>query len=87
MDGYHGKILRVNLTTEKITTEKIDDTLCRKYLGGAGFIAHYLLSETEKGLDPLGPENKLIFAMGPLTGILLGDGSLSTSLRRKRYCV
>jgi aldehyde:ferredoxin oxidoreductase len=41
---------------------------CRKYLGGAGFITYYLWKELQKGIDPLGPDNKLIFANGPLTG-------------------
>jgi len=69
--GYNGKILRVNLTTGKITIEEIDDAFCRKYLGGAGFIAYYLLKELKQGVDALGPDNKLIFAAGPLTGIRL----------------
>lgn len=70
--GYNGKILRVDLTTERMTIEQIDEPFCRKYLGGAGFIAHYLLTEVNPGIDPLGPENKLIFALGPLTGVPLG---------------
>ena len=72
LGGYNGKVLRVDLTTEKVTTEPIDAPFCRKYLGGAGFIAYYLLAEFKPGIDPLGPENKLIFALGPLTGIPLG---------------
>jgi len=70
--GYNGKILRVDLTRERVTTEQIDEPFCNKYLGGAGFIAHYLLTEINPGIDPLGPENKLIFALGPLTGLSLG---------------
>lgn len=70
--GYNGKVLRVDLTSETVTTEEIDDAFCRKYLGGAGFIAYYLLNEVKPGIDPLGPENKLIFALGPLTGLTLG---------------
>ena len=69
--GYNGKILRVNLSNKNITTEEIDEAFCRKYLGGAGFIAYYLLKELPARVDPLGPENKLIFAAGPLTGIKL----------------
>ncbi len=67
--GYNGKILRVNLTNNNISTEEIGEAFCRKYLGGAGFIAYFLLKELPKGVDPLGPDNKLIFATGPLTGI------------------
>lgn len=70
--GYNGKILRVNLTTGQVISEQINATFCRKYLGGAGFIAYYLLSEVKPGIDPLGPENKLIFSLGPLTGLTLG---------------
>jgi aldehyde:ferredoxin oxidoreductase len=70
--GYHGKILRVNLTTGKISHEQTDASFCRKYLGGTGFIAYYLLREVKPGIDPLGPGNKLIFALGPLTGLSLG---------------
>ena len=70
--GYNGKVLRVNLTSGKATTEQIDDPFCRKYLGGTGFIAYYLLRDVKRGIDPLGVENKLIFALGPLTGLTLG---------------
>ncbi len=70
--GYNGKVLRVDLTSGRVTNELIDDSFCRKYLGGAGFIAYYLLTEFKPGIDPLGVENKLIFALGPLTGITLG---------------
>ena len=67
--GCNGKVLRVNLTSGTITTENIEDAFYRKYLGGAGFIAYYLLKELKPGIDPLGPDNKLIFALGPLTGL------------------
>jgi len=66
--GYMGKILRVNLTTSTITEEFPDEETLRLYLGGAGLATKYLFDETEKGIDPLGPENILIFMTGPLTG-------------------
>lgn len=73
--GYNGKILRVNLSDRSITTEAISPQFCRKYLGGAGFIAYFLWKELRAGIDPLGPHNKLIFAVGPLTGVNLpGSG-------------
>ena len=73
--GYNGKILRVNLSENKVSTENIDDDFCRKYIGGSGFIAYFLLKELEEGVDPLGPENKLIFALGPITGTaMIGSG-------------
>jgi len=73
--GYHRRILRVNLTNGEITVETPDDVFYRRYLGGAGFVAYYLLKEVPPHTDPLGPENRLIFACGPLTGApLAGSG-------------
>jgi aldehyde:ferredoxin oxidoreductase len=73
--GYHRRILRVNLTDGQITAETPDDVFYRRYLGGAGLIAYYLLKEVPPGTEPLGPENRLIFACGPLTGApLAGSG-------------
>jgi aldehyde:ferredoxin oxidoreductase len=76
--GYHGKVLRVDLSNGKSNTERIDDSFCRKYLGGAGFVAHYLITETKSNIDPLGPDNKLIFATGPLTGLNFGGSARHT---------
>jgi len=73
--GYSGQILRVNLSGNATSTEELDELFCRKYLGGAGFVAYYLLKELAQGVDPLAPENKLIFALGPVTGVPLpGSG-------------
>ncbi len=73
--GYHRRILRVNLTDGQITIETPDDVFYRRYLGGAGFVAYYLLKEVPPDTDPLGSENRLIFACGPLTGApLAGSG-------------
>jgi len=77
--GYNGKVLRVNLSNNTIVTEEIDGPFCRKYLGGAGFVAYYLLKELKSHIDPLGPDNKLVFATGPLTGIKLSGSA--------RHCV
>jgi len=66
--GYHGKILRVNLSTGETSLEGLDDRLYRTYMGGWSLIAHYLLKELRPGADPLGPENRLIFATGVVTG-------------------
>ncbi len=73
--GYNGKILRVNLSNGSISTEATDELFCRKYLGGAGFALYFLWKELPQGVDPLGPDNKLIFALGPVTGVPLpGSG-------------
>ncbi|MCX5918235.1 MAG: aldehyde ferredoxin oxidoreductase, partial [Deltaproteobacteria bacterium] len=68
MKGYNGKILRVNLSTRQVSTEEPAEEHYKTYLGGRGFIVHTLLKEVPRGVDPLGPENKLIFALGPITG-------------------
>ncbi len=71
VNGYTGNILRVNLSNEKISIESLDEIFCRRYIGGEGFVVYYLLKELKAGIDPLGPENKLIFANGPLTGFAI----------------
>jgi len=67
LHGY-GKILDVDLTTGKITTRDIESQFSRKYLGGMGFGCKILYDEVGPEVDPLGPENIVIFANGPLTG-------------------
>jgi len=65
-----GSILRVNLATGKVTTEPLPERLAKLYLGGRGIGAKILFDEVKAGGDPLSPENRLIFANGPLTGTL-----------------
>ncbi len=67
--GYTGKILKVDLTTGAMEVETPLPDFYRRYLGGNGFIAYYLLKEVPKGADPLGPENRLVIAGGTLTGV------------------
>jgi len=67
--GYTGKILRINLTNKKISIEEPDNNFYRKYFGGTALIGYYLLKELNPGIDPLGPENKLIFSSGVIAGI------------------
>ena len=66
--SFTGKILRVNLSKEKISSETLEESFYRRYFGGRGLIAYYLLKELKPRIDPLGPDNKLIFACGPVTG-------------------
>jgi aldehyde:ferredoxin oxidoreductase len=67
-NGYVGKVLFVDLTSGLITEETRDDAFYRKWIGGAGMAAATILERTKAGIDPLGPENMLAFATGPLTG-------------------
>ncbi|MFH1241370.1 MAG: aldehyde ferredoxin oxidoreductase family protein [Pseudomonadota bacterium] len=73
-----GKLLRVNLTRQTITSEEPDGSYYGQYLGGRGIIIYTLLTEVPTDADPLGPQNKLIFATGLLTGHkLIGTGRAS----------
>lgn len=64
----YGKILRVDLSSGKTRTEEVDQNLARQFIGGRGYASRLLYEELPAKTDPLGPENILIFATGPLTG-------------------
>ncbi|WKY48217.1 aldehyde ferredoxin oxidoreductase family protein [Eubacteriaceae bacterium ES3] len=66
--GYMGKVLRVNLSTKEISVEELQEKVAKDYIGGAGFGIKYLFDEVPGDTEPLSPENKLIFAPGPLSG-------------------
>ena len=68
MGGWTGKLLRVNLSDGTSQVEDIPQQWLRDYIGGRGLAARYLYEEMDPAADPLSPENKLIFAAGPLTG-------------------
>ncbi len=69
------QLLRVNLSTRTAQNEPVDERDVERYLGGRGLGAAYLFRELAPGTDPLGPENKLIFSAGPLTGTNLPGAS------------
>jgi aldehyde:ferredoxin oxidoreductase len=71
MHGWTGKILRVNLTKKSVVTQEFDADFARTWLGGRGFAAKILWDELKPSTDPLSPDNKLVFATGPLTGASL----------------
>ena len=68
MFGWKGKILRIDLSTHTIKTEALPARLMRDYIGGRGMCTRILFDEIDPRIDALSPENKLIFATGPLTG-------------------
>lgn len=69
MQGWNGFFLKINLNKNTSTAEPYDENLALNFLGGRGFAAKILWDTLKQGTDPLSPENKLIFATGPLTGI------------------
>jgi len=66
--GVRGKILRINLTKMKIGEEDVPSEWFHKYLGGRGLAARYYYEEIGSEVDPLSPENELIFMTGLITG-------------------
>lgn len=74
MNGYGGRILRVNLTNGTVTKEPTPPDVARDFIGGRGFGIYFLLKEVPKGADPLGPENKLIISSGPISGMMIPGG-------------
>jgi aldehyde:ferredoxin oxidoreductase len=67
-NGWTGKILRVNLAEKKCTVEKINEEWAKEYIGGRGLGVKYFTEEVSPDVDPMGAENKLIFATGPMSG-------------------
>ena len=68
MSGYMGKLAWIDLTNTKVRVEEIPEDARRKHIGGTGLAAYILRQCAFKDIDPLGPENVLIFSTGPLTG-------------------
>lgn len=66
--GFTGKILRIDLTKEIFQTQDLSSEDAERFLGGPGFCTNILYRETGPETDPLGPENRLVFAVGPLSG-------------------
>ncbi len=72
--GFVHKLLWVDLTSGQIDERQLGREVERHYLGGKGLAARVLFDEIRAGIDPLGPENVLIFSTGPMTGIPLAGG-------------
>lgn len=75
MKGWKGKLLRVNLSERKWAIEEISQETLKKFVGGRGLGGKILWDEKVSKVDPLSPENKVIFATGPLTGTGAPAGS------------
>jgi aldehyde:ferredoxin oxidoreductase len=77
MLGYSGFILAVELTSGKIDKIRLREEMARKYLGGLGINTRLLYDHTPAAVDPLGPENVLLFGAGPLVGTFMPTASKS----------
>jgi aldehyde:ferredoxin oxidoreductase len=75
--GYTGKILRVDLTAQSTKLEKLEEEIYRKYIGGVGLGVKILYDEVPAKISWSDPENRLIFATGPLNGTSIpGSGTI-----------
>jgi aldehyde:ferredoxin oxidoreductase len=66
--GYAGRVLEVDLRAKSFRFAPLDEETARLYVGGKGYGTRLLYDRTDAGVDPLGPDNLLIFATGPLNG-------------------
>ncbi len=69
------KILRVDLAKGTCTSEPLNMEWAQQYLGQRGLASKYLCEEVDPKCDPLGPENNMIMATGPLTGTMASTGA------------
>lgn len=76
--GYHGKILHVDLTAGTFEIEQPPEEFYRFYMGGSALGLYYLLKNTPPHVDPLGPENTLVFALSVITGAPISGQSRVT---------
>ncbi len=74
MDGYTGKILEVDLDTSRLVDRSTDEKTARKFLGGKGLGLKILYDDFKPDVDPLGPDNIMVFATGPATGTSFPTG-------------
>ncbi len=76
--GWTGKRLVVDLSSQKTGIENIDAEMRYRFIGGRGLNSATLFNELPEGCDPLGPENILLFAVGPCNGTLIPGSSRMT---------
>jgi aldehyde:ferredoxin oxidoreductase len=68
MDGFYGRILKINLSQKRYEVVPVADAVLSQTLGGKGLATKLLFDFNPPGVDPMAPENCLIFATGPVTG-------------------
>jgi aldehyde:ferredoxin oxidoreductase len=81
-NGYHGRILHVNLTTGSLEVEQPEEAFYRLYFGGSALALHYLLRNMVPGIEPFDPENILVFALSVLTGAPISGQSRLTTVAK-----
>lgn len=79
MAGVTGKLLHVDLTARQTRVEEVPETVMRTYLGGGALAAHILLRDMPAGVDPLGPDNVLVFMTSVVNGLSLSGTNRYTA--------
>ena len=72
--AWANKVLRVNLNEGTCSSEPLNMEWAKEYIGQRGLATRYMVEEVDPACDPLGSDNKLIFATGPLTGTMASTG-------------
>ncbi len=80
--GYQGVILSVDLTEHTVEKIPLDPSLCTDYIGAHGINAKLLYDLVKPGIDPLSPENVLIFGAGPLVGTMYPMAARATAMTK-----
>lgn len=79
--GCFGKILEIDLSSQKTKVRSVSDETYRAYMGGSGLGAFLLYTELQAGTDPLSPESFIFFAAGPLNGTYCPSTRLSIAFK------
>ncbi|MBX2997471.1 MAG: aldehyde ferredoxin oxidoreductase family protein [Caldilineaceae bacterium] len=77
--SYNGKILHVDLSDGRWWVEELDEKIYRRYLGGGALATYFMLRDMKPGIDPLGPENLLIFMTSVINGLPLSGANRYTA--------
>jgi aldehyde:ferredoxin oxidoreductase len=77
MKGWKGRILWIDLTVQRATTRPVSEETLIDFIGGRGLNMKILYDGVPVGADPMGPENLLIFGVGPLNGTPIGMGRMT----------
>jgi len=71
MAGFEGNIAQIDLSARKIKTRSIPPEVIEDFIGGSGLTARLLYDRLDQDVDPLGPENPLLFMTGPMVGTVM----------------
>jgi aldehyde:ferredoxin oxidoreductase len=75
MDGFHNRVLHIDVSRRTFEVEPIADQIYRRSLGGKGLGTHLLLNNAKAGVDALSEDNVIVFAVGPVTETMVFGSS------------